>query len=66
LLARLDPTDCALLAQVGPLWLAAVVDSGLPRAGKTAGVPLKINQFVFRRATGLGQGQRLPVGGQDV
>ena len=66
MLARLDPTDLTLLAQVGPLWLAAVVDSGLPRAGKTEGVPHRINQFVFRRATGLGQGQRLLVGGQDV
>ena len=29
----LDPTDCAMLAQVGKPWLAAVVAAKLPRAG---------------------------------
>jgi len=38
-LSRLDSMDLAVLAQVGPLWLEAVVDSGLPRA-------LKLNEFV--------------------
>jgi len=32
-LACLDPTDCAVLAQVGKPWLAAVVAAKLPRAG---------------------------------
>jgi len=30
--ARLDPTDCAVLAQVGQPWLAVVVANNLPRA----------------------------------
>jgi len=45
-LPRLDPADRAVVAQVGPLWLAAVLASGLPCAGKSAGVPLKLNEFV--------------------
>jgi hypothetical protein len=45
-LPHLDPADRAAVAQVGPLWLAAVVASGLPRAGKSAGLPLKLNEFV--------------------
>jgi hypothetical protein len=48
-LERLDPTDRALLAQVGRPWLAAVLASmspDLPRAGKSAGVPLKLKGFV--------------------
>jgi len=45
-LPRLPPADRTVLAQVGPLWLAAVVSSGLSRAGKTAGVPLKLKDFV--------------------
>jgi len=52
ILARVDPSDRAVLAQVGTPWLAAVVaaaaavDSGLTRAGKSAGVPLKVKDFV--------------------
>jgi hypothetical protein len=46
ILQRLDPADRAVVAQIGPPWLAAVVASGLPRAGKTEGVPLKIKDFV--------------------
>ena len=45
-LARLDCTDLAVLAQLGPRWLAAVVGSGLPRAGVSEGVPLKLNELV--------------------
>jgi hypothetical protein len=46
-LARLDPADLAMLAQVGHPWLAAVVASpDLPRAGRTAGVPLTLSEFV--------------------
>jgi hypothetical protein len=33
-LSRLDPTDCAILAQVGKPWLAVVLANNLPRAGK--------------------------------
>ena len=44
----LDPTDLAVLAQVGRAWLAAVVSSGLARAGKSAGVPLILNKRIFR------------------
>ena len=33
-LARLDPTDCALLARVGKPWLAVVVANNLPRASE--------------------------------
>jgi len=46
-LTRLDATDRAVLAQVGKPWLAAVVDSTLPRAGKSSGVPLNIDDFVW-------------------
>jgi len=51
LLPRLDPGDRAVLAQVAHPLLAAVssaaaaVDSDLPRAGKSAGVPLKLLEF---------------------
>ena len=45
-LARLSSTDIAVLSQLGPRWLAAVVGSGLPHAGKSEGVPLKLNEFV--------------------
>ena len=49
-------------------WLAVVVASGLARAGKTEGVPLKLKQGVvrFRRSAGVGEGQRVPVGGANV
>jgi len=55
ILERLDPADRAVLAQVGRLWLAAVAAAmlwDLPRAGKSAGVPLKLVEF-------LGSAQRL-------
>jgi len=45
-LPRLGPADRTVLAQVGRPWLAAVVGSGLARAGETAGVPLSIRSFV--------------------
>ena len=49
-LGRLDPTDRAVLAQVGWPWLAAVVraasEDRLPCAGKSRGVPLKLVDFV--------------------
>jgi hypothetical protein len=38
-------TDVAVFAQVGPPLLAAVVASGLPRAGKSVWVPLKLVEF---------------------
>jgi len=41
-----DPTDLAVLAQVGRGFLAAVVSSGLPRAGKEGAVRLKRKDFV--------------------
>jgi hypothetical protein len=41
-----DPTDLAVLAQVGRGFLAAVVSSGLPRAGKRGSVQLKLKDFV--------------------
>jgi len=52
-LRRLDPADRATLAQVGKVFLAAVaaaateggVASDLPWAGKSAGVPLKLQEF---------------------
>jgi len=45
-LPRLDPAARAVLAQVARPWLAAVMGSGLSRAGSTAGVPLKLREFV--------------------
>jgi len=51
-LARLDPADRALLAQVAIPFLSAVAaaaaggGSGLLRAGKSAGVPLKLVDFI--------------------
>ena len=44
-LQRLDPTARTMLSQVGRPWLAAVLASGLWRAGKTEGVPLKLEEF---------------------
>jgi hypothetical protein len=44
-LPRLDSTDIAVFAQVGPPLLAAVVASGLPCVGKSAGVPLVLQEF---------------------
>ena len=45
-LERLDPTDLTLFASVGKAARSAVVASGLPRAGTTAGMPLKVDDFV--------------------
>jgi hypothetical protein len=47
-LPRLNPADLALFGRVGPAGRAAVVSSGLPRAGGDVGVPLKLEQFVER------------------
>jgi hypothetical protein len=38
--------DCALLAQVGKRWLAAVVAANLPRAGQRGAVRLQLKDFV--------------------
>jgi hypothetical protein len=45
-LARLGPAGCAVLAQAGHPWLAAVLAANLPRAGKSAGMPRKLADFV--------------------
>ena len=45
MLARLDSTDIAVIAQVGRPWRSACVHSGLTWAGKSAGVPLKVKDF---------------------
>ena len=44
-LNRLDPEDCAMLAQVGKPMLVAVASRGL-QAGKAGAVPLKLSEFV--------------------
>ena len=44
-LLGLDPTALALLTRVGKEWCAVVVSSGLPRAGITEGVPLRVTEF---------------------
>jgi hypothetical protein len=44
-LERLDPKDCAMLAQVAKPWLAVVVVNNLPRAGKGEAMPLKLVDF---------------------
>ena len=45
-LPRLHPEARAVLAQVCRPWLAAVLASGLPRAGKSEGVPLRVVNFL--------------------
>ena len=45
-LSQLDPTDCAMLARVAKPWLAVVLASNLPRAGKQGSPPLKLVDFV--------------------
>ena len=45
-LPRLDPTGRALLARVGRGVSAAVVSSGLPRAGSSEEAPFKVEDFV--------------------
>jgi hypothetical protein len=37
-LARQDPTDCAMLARMGKPWLAVVMANNLPRAGRGGAV----------------------------
>jgi hypothetical protein len=44
-LAALDPTAQALFARVGRGWRAVVMSSGLPRAGITEGMPLRVTTF---------------------
>jgi hypothetical protein len=45
-LARLDPTDCAMLARVAKPWLAVVLANYLPRAGQGGAVRLKLVECV--------------------
>ena len=45
-LPRLPPTDLAMVARVGPASRAAVMSSGMLRAGENVGLPLKLEQFV--------------------
>jgi len=45
-LPRLDPTGRALLARVGRGVSAAVVSSGLPRAGSSEEAPFRVKDFV--------------------
>ena len=45
-LPRLPPTDITMFARVGPASRAAVVASGLPRAGANGGALLKVRDFV--------------------
>ena len=45
-LPQLDPTDLAMLGRARGARRAAVVASGLPRAGATVGLPLQLRQFV--------------------
>jgi hypothetical protein len=45
-LARLDPMDCAMLAQVGKPWRAVVQACELPRAGTEGAVKLKLVDFL--------------------
>ena len=44
-LPAMDHTALALLARVGRAWCAAVMSSGLPRAGTTRVLPFKLNDF---------------------
>ena len=45
-LARLDPTDCVMLALVAKPWLAVVLANKLPRAGQKGAVKLELEDFV--------------------
>jgi len=45
-LSQLDPTDVAMFARVGSASRAAVVASGLPRAGANGDAPLEKDDFV--------------------
>ena len=45
-LAQLDPTDCALLAQVGKPLMTVVLANNLPRAGKGGLAALQLKSFV--------------------
>ena len=44
-LPAVDPTALALLARTGRGWRAAVVSSGLPRAGSAQGLRMKVSAF---------------------
>jgi len=57
-LPQLDPTDLAMFGRVGKASRAAVVSSGLPRAGASGGVLLRLNEF-------LGSVQRLTWAGAN-
>jgi len=64
-LNRLDPADLTVLAQVGRPWLAAVVASGLPRAGKrvegrttVAGLPYCPSRYLTQFEPSLLRGAR--------
>ena len=73
-LQHVDPIDRTFLAQAGGSCRAAMAASDLPRAGTRLGVlekrvwvvTHKITEFYVRRAAGLGQGERLPVGHDDM
>jgi len=45
-LACLDASDTAALAQVGTPWLAAVVHEGVARAGKRGNPPLRLSKYL--------------------
>jgi len=47
-LACLDPSDNAALAQVGTPWLAAMVNEGVARAGKrgAGNPPLRLSEYL--------------------
>ena len=60
-LSLLGPADLAMLSRAGPELRAPVAASGLPRAG-CSGLRLDLVDFGVRRAAGLGQGARVPVG----
>jgi hypothetical protein len=64
-LPALDATALALLARVGRGWRAAVASSGLPCAGITEGVPLRVTEFcrtverlAWAKANGCPWGER--------
>jgi len=65
-LPAMDPTALESLAQTRSSWRPAVVSSGLPRAGLTKGVPLKVVVLRVHRATRLDQSEQLPVASRHV
>ena len=66
MLPAMGPTALESLAQTRSSWRPAVVSSGLPRAGLTKGVPLKVVVLRVHRATRLDQSERLPVASRHV